>query len=49
MLNLKGIYDQELIELIQNTIDDNHELIIGTTIVTNTTTRRKTRGKRKRI
>ena len=46
MLNLKGIYDQELIELIQNTIDDNHELIIVTTIVTTQQLEEKTRGKR---
>ena len=30
-LNLKGVYDKEDIMLIQNTIDDNHELILGIT------------------
>jgi hypothetical protein len=33
-LNRKGVYDKEHIRLIQNTIDDNHELVIGRTIVT---------------
>ena len=30
-LNYKGVYDEEDIRLIQNTIDDNHELILGIT------------------
>ncbi|HEX2407335.1 MAG TPA: hypothetical protein VHJ38_09025, partial [Nitrososphaeraceae archaeon] len=30
-LNDKGVYDKEDIRLIQNTIDDNHELILGIT------------------
>jgi hypothetical protein len=30
MLNLKEVYDEELVKLIQNTVDDNHELIIST-------------------
>ena len=31
MLNLKGVYDQELIRLIQDVVDDNHDLIFRTT------------------
>jgi hypothetical protein len=30
-LNRKGVYDKEDIRLIQNVIDDNHELILGIT------------------
>ena len=30
-LNRKGVYEQEHIRLIQNVVDDNHELILGIT------------------